>query len=337
MRWLAKKLLPLILLIALSQSHASPLFEDDAVIEVELAGPLYSSIKSKADRRELPFALKANGIEHQIKVQVRGKSRARLCRFPPLRLNFTKDDTEQSVFRDQDKLRLVTHCRTGNAAQLDVLDEYAAYRIFSLISDIGYRVRLLHITYTDTDGRLKDTTFSRFGFLIESATELAGRAGGKRVHLANVNLSSLNDQQAASVYVFQYLIGNTDWSLVTADGEEFCCHNINIFDIGAELYIVPYDFDLAGLVNARYARPDPSLGISKVTQRRYRGFCTPSAALNEAVSAIRVKRVDILNLIDQIPGFSPKDIEVKRGYLEAFFARADKQDALIRNFEKRCL
>ena len=100
---------------------------------------------------------------------------------------------------------------------------------------------------------------------------------------------------------------------------------------------MPYDFDLAGLVNARYARPDPSLGISKVTQRRYRGFCISSAALNEAVGAIKVKQVDILNLIGQIPGFSPKDIEVKRGYLEAFFARADKQDALIRNFEKRCL
>lgn len=244
-----------------------------------------------------------------------------MCHFPPLRLNFAVGDTAQSIFEDQDKLKLVTHCREGDSAQLDALQEYAAYRIFNLISDVSYKVRLLHITYTDTDGRLKENTFNRYGFLIESASALANRVGGKPAHVTGVSLSSLDSQQAATVYIFQYLIGNTDWSLVTADGDDACCHNGDLFHIGSVAYLVPYDFDLSGLVNARYAQPDPSLRISRVTQRRYRGYCVSSDSLKDALTAIKARRVDILDVIRQLPGVSRKEIEATAKYLDQFFVR----------------
>ncbi len=158
---LTKKLLTIVLLAHVSHTSASSLFEDNAVFEVNLTGPLSSLFEEENDRKDLPFVLRANDVEHSIKVRIRGKSRRRVCSFLPLRISFAVDDTTQSIFEGQDKLKLVTHCREYNSAQLDTLEEYAAYRIFNLISDVSYKVRLLHITYTDTDGRLKENTFVR--------------------------------------------------------------------------------------------------------------------------------------------------------------------------------
>ena len=87
-------------------------------------------------------------------------------------------------------------------------------------------------------------------------------------------------------FVFQYLIGNTDWSLVTADTEEHCCHNIDLFELGGHTLLVPYDFDLAGLVDASYAKPDPEIKIRSVRTRRYRGYCLPAPVLAEALDTV---------------------------------------------------
>ena len=331
------KLITFVLLVHVSHASASSLFEDNTIIEVNLTGPLSSLFESDDDRRELPFILRTNDVERSIKVRVRGKSRRRVCTFPPLRINFTVNDTSQSIMEGQDKLKLVTHCRENKSAESDILQEYAAYRIFNLISEVGYRVRLLRITYTDTDGGFKESVFDRYGFLIESASALAERVGGQAEHVTGVSLRSLDNQQAATVYIFQYLIGNTDWSLVTADDDDTCCHNGDLFDIGSVRYYVPYDFDLAGLVNAPYARPDPSLRISRVTQRLYRGYCISTDALKDALSTIKARRVDILDVIRQLPGLSLKEIVATIIYLEEFFVRADDENKIVKLFERRCL
>jgi len=331
------KLIALVLLVHVSHAGASPLFEDDTVLEVSLSGPLSSLFEEKNDRRELPFVLRANGVEHSIKVRVRGKSRRRVCSFPPLRFNFSVDDTAQSIFEGENKLKLVTHCREKKSAQLDTLQEYAAYRIFNLISNVSYKVRLLHITYTDTDGRFMDDKLDRYGFLIESESELADRVGGQPVHVTGVSLRALDSQQAAAVFVFQYLIGNTDWSLVTADEDDTCCHNGDLFDVESARYYVPYDFDLSGLVNARYARPDASLRISRVTQRKYRGYCISANAVMGALSVIKSRRVDILDSINQLPGVSEREIEATTKYLERFFVQASDEDKIVKSFVRACL
>ena len=177
-----KKLLTMVLLAHVAQSGAESLFEDSAALEVSVTGPFSSLLEDGDDQKELQFVLQANDLSHSIKMRLRGNSRRRVCDFPPLRINFKVDETAQSIFEGQDKLKLVTHCKYTKSSQLDLLEEYAAYRIFNLISDVSYNVRLLHITYTDTDGRLKENTFDRYGFLIESASALASRIGGEPVH-----------------------------------------------------------------------------------------------------------------------------------------------------------
>ena len=331
------KLLALVVLALACRADASPLFENDSVLTIDLAGPLSTVIEKTKDKEEIPFALSVDGLEHLISVRVRGKSRIRVCDFPPLRLTFPDQNLEESVFADQRRLKLVTHCKDSASAQADLLEEYAAYKIFNLISDVGFKVRLVQITYHDTDERMKEQTFVRKGFIIESASELADRVGGKPASVTGVSLTSLNTEQAAAVFVFQYLIGNTDWSLVTADADDACCHNVDILDIGSQRFPVPYDFDLSGLENAPYARPDPAVGNRTVRQRRYRGYCLPGGAITTAINAIVEQKSDILDVLAQLPGLPEKNVESGKKYLSKFFVQAEDVEKLSRSFERSCL
>ena len=336
MSQLMKKIFSLAFLCIAVHANASPLFDYNAVLDVELIGPIGSLIRKKDDSTEGPFVLKANGVEQQVQVRVRGKSRLRLCKFPPLRLNFSDSDTDQTVFAGQQKIKLVTHCRSNDASQVDALQEYAVYRIFNIISDIGYRVRLLRITYRDTDERRKDDLIERYGFLLESQSALAARVGGVPVDVTGISLKSLDEDYAAAVYIFQYLIGNTDWSFVMADGDDVCCHNGDILDVDSKRYYVPYDFDLVGLVNSKYAYPDPSLPIRKVTQRYYLGFCTSRDTLQSALGIIKSHKEEILGVLSEIPGLPEKDRKRSIDFLNQFFTRADDEEKMLKSFEKRC-
>lgn len=323
-----------ILLFWSSVAGASPLFDDDEVIDVELAGPLSRLIDSKDSRDEYPFTLQTGGVSLEVKARVRGNSRLRVCNFPPIRLNFAETGDNATVFAGQQKLKLVTHCGIGHNVEKNLLAEYAAYRIFSLFSDAAYRVRLLRITYVDTDGESGE---QQYGFVIETTDRLSERLGGETLMRPGVALSQLNSEQAALVYLFQYLIGNTDWSLIADEEGADCCHNGELIEVDGEIYIVPYDFDLAGLVDAPYAKADPSFRLSSVRSRLYRGYCTDGAVLESALQKIRGREDSVYQVIHDISGLTDKQKKRAVRYLEGFFDKAANPEKLLKSFEKKCL
>ncbi len=146
--WIA--LLTWLLCGAVSPLFASSLFEDHTPLEIELTGPLSSLIDNKEAREERPFQLRSGALELDVQIKPRGNSRMRVCDFPLLRFNFKKADTTGTPFEGQDKLKLVTRCKKPDRYQNVVLEEYAAYRIFSLWSDVSFRVQLVHMTNIDT-------------------------------------------------------------------------------------------------------------------------------------------------------------------------------------------
>lgn len=329
-------LLAWVALTAVPQARASSLFEDDTLLEISLKGPMGTLVADKEKRIEMPFTLEVGDLEFGLMVRSRGKSRMSACDFPPLRLNFEGADTEGTPFEGQQKLKLVDRCRKGDRSEQDVLEEYAAYRIFGLLSDVGYRVRLVRITLQDTDERFVRTDSHGYGFLIEPREQLASRVGGTVSDVPAVALKWMDEDQAALVYVFQYLVANTDWSFVAPDNEERCCHNIDLLDIDSKLFPVPYDFDLTGLVNASYAFPDSSLPIKRVTRRLYRGFCTDAETLREAIETVNSKREEILDVIRNLPIEPDKAKADRVDYLQRFFEEAGDEDRIISKFEKGC-
>lgn len=316
---------------------ASPLFNSDEVIHITISGPFGSLLEEKPKKEYLPFVLDGDESGQTLKVRLRGHSRIRVCEFPPLRLNFPADVDQQSVFAGQDKLKLVTHCRNYDRGEQDMLEEYAAYRVLNLLTELSYRVRLLNISYDDSDGLLPEDAKKRYGFVIESKQEFEGRTGAQSVSLEGFPKSRHDLEHAALMYVFQFMIANTDWMMIKADYDEACCHNLDLFEIDSRVFLVPFDFDLAGVVNARYAYPDPQLRIKSVKQRLYRGLCTDSAYLAEALRTVNSRRGEILAIVWEIPGLETKNRERAAEFLEGFFEKAENEDRLLASFERRCI
>ena len=75
-------------------------------------------------------------------------------------------------------------------------------------------------------------------------------------------------------YLFQYSIGNTDRSIPGR-------HNIQMVKSKdstiSKPFVIPYDFDYAGIVNTSYAVPDKNLGIESVTER----VCMPETTIKK--------------------------------------------------------
>jgi hypothetical protein len=335
-------LLMLIGLLPLAAPAAPTLFDSDDVLELRLSGPLGSISKDRkdAEREEHLFVLEVGGRELPVQVRVRGKSRTIHCEFPPLRLRFEPRDVSETVFAGQDRLKLVTHCRSGQDHYEDnLLDEFAAYRIFNVISGTSYRARLLRVTYRDTDNKLKDLDRPYYAVLLESDAALAHRVGASVVELPGIRYSRLDVEQTARMNVFQYLLGNTDWSLVTNEEDEYCCHNVDLLDTGEVLYPVPYDFDRSGLVNAKYAKPAEGARIRKVTSRRYRGYCRSSIGdIGEALDAIVALQGPIVTAAVSVAGVGKEAAEARQQYLHGFFEEATSdRDKLLERFEKDCI
>ena len=333
LRWIA---IPLGL-FAFLNAAASVLFDSNPVLDVTLSGPFGSLLEHRDSLESKPFILKVEGKTHDIQIRLRGHSRRRVCDFPPLRLKFPATGTEQTVFAGQRNIKLVTHCKNYDRGEQDLLEEYLAYRILNIVTDISLRVRLLRLNYQDSDGQLPEKATNRYGFVIEPVAEFATRIGATAVTLRGVPKARQDLDQAALIYVFQYLIANTDWALTKADYEEGCCHNIELFRLHGQIMLVPYDFDLAGLVNAQYAFPDVRLRIKSVTRRLYRGVCTDREVLRRAIRRFNATHDDISTIVRTIPGLTSKNIETAERFLNSFFERAEDEDKMLRSFERRCI
>lgn len=320
-----------------SLSGAAPLFEDDTVVDITLRGPVSTLFRDTEDRTERVFSLTVDGTAYPVGVRVRGNSRLRVCKFYPLRLNLEPDQYASTVFAGQDRLKLVTHCRNYDEGEQDLLEEYLAYRIFNVITDLSYRARLLRITYEDSDGGLDPDASPRYGFVIEPDWHLASRVGASSVELVGMPIKRYERDHAALVFVFQYLIGNTDWGFVKADYDDTCCHNGDLFEMDGQVYFIPYDFDIAGIVNARYAFPDPTLRITRVTRRLYRGLCIERDVLQRALKAIKSRQPEILEAIEEVSGLNDDSKRTALSYVGKFFDLARDEEKLLNKFEKRCL
>lgn len=110
-----------------------------------------------------------------------------------------------------------------------------------------------------------------------------------------------------------------------------------MIEVDTEIFYIPYDLDLAGLVNSRHARPDPSLHIKRVTRRLYRGYCGPPDALRGALEQFTTQRDAILNLYQQVPWLSAAERDKGIKFIERFFRKAEDQEELLALFQRRCL
>ena len=320
------------------------LFAEDQPMKVTLRGPISAVASTPSTLRTarpatLELALPAVE-QHAIQLSPRGKTRRQKdrCNFPPLRVEFTAKPAKTSFFERQKRLKLVTHCRQSPQHQQYVLLEYAVYRMFNALSPHSLRVRLGTFDYVEANGKV---FASRMGFFTEDPDDAASRNDLKEATVgALVRAGQLDPASSARAALFEYMIGNTDWSMRQAPPGGDCCHNFRL--IGAEnaqsgLIPVPYDFDSAGFVNAPYAAPAQQLGLSSVRDRHYRGYCMHNAQAVAAAAEFRAKKAGVLAAIASVPELDEGRKRGAASYIEGFFRDIATDEDVRKRVLKTCI
>lgn len=344
-----KKLVLLILITgiwALSPiAHAAdPLFADEAIIKIRIEAPI-SKIVRKAKRSTDPYdgQITLEGAQAEtrnITLAARGKSRRTegFCNFPPLRVRFKEKPEQSSFFKGQKSLKLVTHCKSRGNYQQYNLHEYSVYKLYNELTPQSLKVRLAYIDYIDSDSG--KTFATRYGFFIEDMDDAAKRNGMKELDVPKIARSQLNVQAAARGSLFNYMVGNLDFSMTRGAPGSDCCHNGKLMgatkDAVYDLIYVPYDFDQTGLVDAPYATPPDSLKVRGVRSRVYRGYCNHNAAvMTEAKNFLR-KKDRLKAVLANTPLLEEKSKQSSISYLDAFFETISDPKKMERKILKKC-
>ena len=327
--------------VASAQGSVTPLFATDAPIQIRIQGPV-NSIGRKAARDVTPQAatltLATPSETHSIQLSARGLSRRTggICDFPPLRVQFAQPPAATSLFAGQKRLKLVTHCKNPAGFQQHLLTEYSAYLLYNQITPLSYKARLATVEYAEPDGKVSTT---RWGFFIEDTDDVGKRNGAKEARLGDRILASqLDPATAARVALFQYMIGNLDWSMRAGPQGEGCCHNSRLFSAaGSPPKPTPYDFDYSGLVDAPYAMPPEGVKVRNVRQRIYRGYCIHNNQALAAAADMRAKRGALESVFGQVPGMDGRTRQKALAFLAGFFADIATDESVRTKVLKDCI
>ena len=314
------------------------LFASDEILEIKLTTDIKTLRKDIGDEREYHDATVSytndedNEINLDIKIKTRGHFRRNPinCNFPPLRFDFRLSEVENTIFANQQKIKFVTHCQTKKEQyEQYILQEYLAYKVLNMLTDKSFRVRLVRISYVDLAG--KENLPDRYGFFIEDNDKMAERLGGQIVEFKNVHPDRTEYKQITLVSLYQYFIGNTDWSVPSL-------HNIELVltDSVKPPIAVPYDFDWSGIVNANYATPAPQLAIKTVRERLYRGYYRSAGDLQLYLQHFNDKRDEIYSLYND---FEPLDDKVRGRtikYIDQFYSTINNPRMVNNIFVKGC-
>ncbi len=324
-------------LAAAQSTRPTELFASDSVLRFTLSADFDQLRGDRSqESEERPAILRIRGVEGEmvefpLKLRTRGRYRLQrnICSFPPLRLNLQESQPRGTVFDGQDKLKLVTHCHDRESYEQNVLEEYLAYRIYNQLTPASFLVRPVEITYLDSSG--ESGSITKMGFLIEDEEQLAARIGGTYLDIPGARATAFEPQQMGTMFLFQYMIGNIDWS--TANSQ-----NLKVYRVGADHFAVPYDFDWSGLVDSPYAGPSPVTERlhESVRERLYLGVCWNEIDYSRVFSLFEERKASILDMVKEVPGLSESNSRLAAAYLEEFYEFIQDPERAERNLGRMC-
>ncbi len=298
--------------------QTAPLFDSEEILELTISGDINRLVKDRKGKPEYDemtisyLDQNQKEISIPLKIRTRGNFRRQqnICTYPPLLLNFSKKNVENTFFEGQDKLKLVMPCKGDKY----VVREYYAYKISNILSPKSFKVRLVKLNLDDSSNKIK-VKEPFFAFLIEDEEQMAERNGMVAAGQDLIRPKQIEVQEFIRMALFQYFIANTDWSIQFRQ-------NIKIIQNPKtnELIAVPYDFDFAGIVLTTYAKPAEELEMSSVRERRYRGYCINNMEHFQKAFALFIElKDDIYQLYQSSPYLESSYIKSTLNYLDEFY------------------
>jgi hypothetical protein len=181
------------------------------------------------------------------------------------------------------------------------------------------------------DDKINKTTGPFYGILLEEEKQMAKRTNMMAVEKKLIP-QQLQPDPFLTMAVFQYLIGNTDWSVQYL-------HNIKLLakDLQTAPIPVPYDFDHAGIVNTPYALPAEELQMRSIRERRYRGYCMDDIKKFEPVITLfNGLKDEIYNLYSNCTLIDAKYKKSTTSFLDEFFSVINNPKVWQKEFAYPC-
>lgn len=310
------------------------LFDSNDIIDLTLEYDIKIFGKDKGEKRRYHKAKLSytgpdgNVISLDVRIRARGKLRRTFlkCLVPAFKMKLNKKQAKGTLFHGQKSLKLVTHCKNKPKRYEEFyVQEYLVYRVYNILTPVSYKVRMAKVTYVDS--QKKEKTFTRPTFFIENTKKLAKRNNSKNTKLKQIQLIKTDYDTATLASVFQYMIGNTDWSIRAGHNVTRIVHNVN-----KKFYPIPFDFDLAGIIDADYARPDERFPIRSVRERFFRGHTKSLPQFHKIFAIFRKHKEEILELYRSYPLLSDKLKKRSIKYIESFYDIIDKPKLIKRYF-----
>jgi len=308
-------------------------FEEESIVNTTIEMDLKDLLAKKAKERFLPGTMTmtfkdGSTVTEKIMASARGNFRRETCFMPGLKVNFKTADSNSSLAKFKE-LKLSNGCSPGEDPGQLVIKEYLAYKIYNVLTEMSLRVRLMNISYKDVSGKRKP--YTQYGFLIEDVDDMAKRHKMVEIEGTQYYTEQTNRDQMTLVTLFEYLIGNTDWSVPAY-------HNVKLIgpkdDKSFRPYVVAYDFDICGLVDPPYATIDEKLQeqISSVRERLNRGFPRTMEELKTAVKLFNDRKEKIINLVKNNEYLSSRNKSNTVQYIEDFYKTINDDRELKRIF-----
>lgn len=257
-------------------------------------------------------------VNWEVKVRCRGRFRRMTCEFPPLKLKFPKKEMQEAGFGKHNDIKLVTHCTEDKQAWENLFREYLVYQLYAQLSPVRLETRLLRITYRDSSTGEEMVTY---GIFIEDVDALADRHGAKECDDCFSLPADQFDQQHLQTHaLFQYMIGNTDWSVEKLRNLKILAPKTE----GSHYLVAPYDFDFSGLVNADYARPNVDYQQKNIRERIYLGNNWSADNWAPVIANFQEKKPAMMQFIEEFKFLSRKAKRDIRKFLDSFYAELEE-------------
>lgn len=301
------------------------IFSYDSPLTCSLTFDIKKFLKQKKEGKyqDAVFTLVLNDtieIETESEIKARGVSRRKLCNFPPIKLKFKKPDFPFSYFNNIKNQKVVTHCKSADEYEQNLLKEYLVYKMYNILSDKSFRVQLLEMQYVDSE--LKVETMSKHAFLIEEPEFVAERNDAFYVKDENLGMRYIQPENMMTLSLFQLMIGNPDWSITGL-------HNIKLLkskDFNElQPFAIPYDFDNSGIVNPSYAEPPESSGLGSVLERKFEGICSTEEDYDKIIEKYNDHKQDFLSLVSDFDLLDDDSKKHMIEYIESFYELLNSQ------------
>jgi len=307
------------------------LFSSDDILEITLSLDLSAFLRKKDKEQSFKGKVifhpgERNSIDKKVTISYRGISRYDNCRFPPMLIAFKKpiyDDCDTCRIK---KIKLVNQCQQGDIYEDYVIREYIVYKLYNVLTDTSFRVRLVKVSFTDSENKKKP--FVQHGILIEPEELLAERAGIAEIKSRSLSQRHMYPAIINRIAIFNYMISNWDWSV---PGQ----HNISVFspagyDNSGLGIPVPFDFDLCGVVNTTYAVPKPDVGVEGPRDRKFAGMCFTPERYRKDLLVFLEKKKEFYSLINSSPYLTKADKKDITSFLDQFFSNLETQKRIER-------